>query len=114
MMFLRYRANCVRVTSWVLFTGPRLLSWSIESFRKARATGQQDTHSCAALLWLLASRPSRVPFEEIPVVLEWLNLETTLPEVQNIPGVIYLAGPPAGLTLSTDLRGAIKNDKFPD
>lgn len=113
LMFLRYRIF-LAVISWVLFTGPRLLSWSIESFRKARATGQQDTHSCAALLWLLSSRPSRVPLEEIPTILEWLSLEATMPEVQKIPGVLYFPGPPAGLTLSTDLRAAIKNDKFPD
>lgn len=113
MMFLRYRI-IYAVVCWILFTGPRLLTWSIDCFQKARAIGQQDTHGCAALLWLLASRPGRVPFEEIPPVLEWLDLETTLPEVQKIPGVIYLAGPPAGLTLSADLRTAIKNDKFPD
>ncbi len=113
ILFLRYKI-VFAIICWVLFTGPRLLSWAIESFRKARITGQQDTHSCAALLWMLASRPNRVQFEEIPVTLEWLNLETTLPEVQKIPGVIYLAGPPAGLTLSTDLRAAIKNDKYPD
>ncbi|MGZ4962801.1 MAG: hypothetical protein ACXWBP_02490 [Limisphaerales bacterium] len=113
MLFLRYKI-VFAVICWILFTGPRLLTWSIESFGKARTIGQQDTHSCAALLWMLASRPNRVPFEEIPATLEWLNLETTLPEVQKIPGVIYLAGPPAGLTLSTDLRTAIKNDKFPD
>lgn len=113
IMLWRYKIVWA-VICWVIFTGPRLLSWSVGSFRKARATGQQDTHSCAALLWLLSSRPSRVPLEEIPTVLEWLSLEATMPELQKIPGVLYFPGPPAGLTLSTDLRTAIRNDKFPE
>ncbi|MDB6058118.1 MAG: hypothetical protein JWO95_1962 [Verrucomicrobiales bacterium] len=113
LMILRYKLFFA-IIGWVLFTGPRLLSWSLDSFRNARLISQQDTHSCAALLWLLNSRPSRVPLEEIPTILEWLNLESTMPELQKVPGVLYFPGPPAGLTLSTDLRSAIKNDKYPE
>lgn len=113
MMILRYKLFFA-IIGWVLFTGPRLLSWSLDSFRNAKLTSQQDTHSCAALLWLLNSKPSRVPLEDIPTVLEWLSLEATMAELQKVPGVLYFPGPPAGLTLSTDLRSAIKDDKFPD
>jgi hypothetical protein len=109
----RYKA-IAGVTCWILFTGPRLLNWSITSFRVAREMSQQDVHSCAALLWLLMSRPNRVPVDEIPANLEWLNLEATLPELQKIPGVLYLHGPPEGLSLSTDLRNAIRGDKLPE
>jgi hypothetical protein len=109
----RYKA-LFGVMSWILFTGPRLLNWSIKSFQAAKETGQQDVHSCAAVLWVLMSRPNRVPLDEIPAALEWLNFDATLPEVQKVPGVLFLQGPPAGLTLSTDLRNAIRANKLPE
>ncbi len=109
----RYKA-IVGTICWILFTGPRLLNWSIDSFRRARTTQEQDTHSCAAALWVLMSRPNRVPLDEFSGVLDWINIEATVPDLQKIPGVLYLQGPPAGLSLTSDLRSAIRNDKLPE
>ena len=93
---------------WILFTGPRLVDWGVSSLREARGWRAQDTHSCAAVLWVLASRHKRVPFEDVEREIPWLNLPAALPELARIPGVLTLKGPPPGLALTDDLRQAIR------
>jgi hypothetical protein len=93
---------------WIMLTGPRLLSWSVDSFKEISRLKQRDTHSCAALLWLLMTKRKKVPYEDISQELDWLNLEATLVEIQRIPGVLFLKTPPEGLSLTDDLRAAIR------
>jgi hypothetical protein len=92
---------------WILFTGPRLVDWGIASLREGRRWQHQDVHSSAAVLWLLASRLKKVPYEDFAREIPWLNLDDILPELMRIPGVLKLKGPPAGLALTDDLRKAI-------
>lgn len=93
---------------WFLFTGPRLINWSIDSFRSAKKFAAMDFHSCAAVLWVLMLNPRRVPYDEVMANLDWLNLEETLPQLQMIEGVLFLKTPPPGLTLVPELRAAIR------
>jgi hypothetical protein len=92
---------------WILFTGPRLTDWALVSMRERRRWLQMDTHSCAAVLWLLASRLKKVPYDEIQREIPWLNLDGVMPELARIPGVLRLQAPPPGLALTDDLRKAI-------
>jgi hypothetical protein len=92
---------------WILFTGPRLVDWGMTSVRERRDWRAYDTHSCGAVLWLLASRLKKVPYEDIQREIPWLNLDETGPELMKIPGVLKLKTPPAGLGLTDDLRKAI-------
>ena len=92
---------------WILFTGPRLTDWALASLRERRRWLQMDTHSCAAVLWLLASRLKKVPYDEIGREIPWLNLDGVMPELARIPGVLRLKAPPPGLALTDDLRKAI-------
>jgi hypothetical protein len=96
------------ILCWVLFTGPKLWDWAIKSFREARLWREQDTHSCAAVIWLLATRFKRVPFEDVGREIPWLDLPATLPQLARIPGVLNLKGPPPGLALTDDMRKAIR------
>ena len=92
---------------WILFTGPRLTDWALASMREGRRWQQQDTHSCAAVLWLLASRLKKVPYDEIQRELPWLKLDDVMPDLTRIPGVLGLKATPPGLALTDDLRKAI-------
>ena len=92
---------------WVLFTGPRLLDWAVASLHEERQWKTYDTHSCAAVLWLLASRLHKVPYEEIQREIPWLDLAAVMPQLQRIPGVLKLQATPAGLALTDDLRKAV-------
>ena len=89
---------------WILFTGPRCLDWALDAIREIKAWRSVDTHSCAAVLWLLLSRPRKVPYEDIQRELDWLNLDVTIPELARIPGILFLKGPPPGLSLTQELR----------
>ena len=95
---------------WILFTGPRLLDWAIHSFRESARWKQTDTHSCAAVIWMVATRPRKVSFEDIRRELDWLDLEATLPQLKRIPGVLFLKGPPPGVGLTQEFRSAMRSD----
>jgi hypothetical protein len=92
---------------WILFTGPRLVDWALASVREGRRWRQLDTHSCAAVLWLLASRQKKVSYDEIEREIPWLDLNAVLPGMTRIPGVLKLKAPPPGLGLTEDLQSAI-------
>ncbi len=89
---------------WILFTGPRLIDWALDSFKEIKAWRSVDTHSCAAVLWMLLSRPRKVPYEDIQRELNWVNLDVTLPDLARIPGILFLTAPPPGLSLTQDFR----------
>jgi len=97
---------------WIMFAGPRLLDWALECFREARRLQQQDTHSCAAILWLMLTRGKKVPYEDLEREIPWLNVATALPEVRLIPGVVSLETQPAGLSMTQDLRENIRSGTF--
>jgi len=99
----------LQVFLWIMFTGPRLFDWALRSLRKIGHWKQFDTHSCAAVLWLLMNRPRKVPFEEIQTELPWLDLPSAIPQVRRIPGVLQLQAAPIGLSLTQDLRDTIRS-----
>jgi hypothetical protein len=92
-----------------MFAGTRRLNWAGASLCEAREWLAMDAHSCAAVLWMLLSRRKKVSFEEIKTELPWLDLALVLPQITRISGVFYLHGPPAGLSLTDDLRTAIRS-----
>jgi hypothetical protein len=89
---------------WILFTGPRCFDWALDSIREMKTWRSVDTHSCAAVLWLLLSRPRKVSYEDIQRDLDWVNLDVTLPELARIPGILFLKAPPPGLSLAQEFR----------
>jgi len=97
---------------WILFTGPRLLDWALSSIREIERLKQRDTHSSAAVLWTLLSSPKKVPFEQIQLELPWLEMDRVIPEVRQLEGVVYLPTAPAGLSLTEDLRKAIRSNQL--
>ncbi len=102
-----------RFLLWILFTGPRLVDWVIFSFSRIYRLKKQDTHSCAALLWLLLLKGKRVPYSDITRELDWLDLEATLPQLSWISGVLYFQTQPPAITVTDDLRTAIRQGAPP-
>jgi hypothetical protein len=98
-----------RVFLWLLFTGPRLVDWVISSFRRIYRLKKQDTHGCAAVLWLLMVKGKRVAYTDIQRELDWLDVEATAPQLAWIPGVFYIRTGPPAVSLSEDLRTAIRS-----
>lgn len=93
---------------WIILTGPRLLGWSISSLNEISRLKKQDVHSCAAVMWLSIVKRGKVPYDDLPKELDWLEVEPTLLQLKHIPGILFLKTPPAGISLSDDLRKAIR------
>src|SRR3989442_1596510 len=47
--YVQRRKVQARFFLWIILTGPRLLSWSVFSFRAISRLKKRDTHGCAAL-----------------------------------------------------------------
>ena len=107
--YVHRRKVQLRFFLWVIFTGPRLVDWVIFSFREISRLKKQDSHSCAAVLWLLLLKGKKVPYPEIQCEFDWLDLETTLSQLSWITGLLHLKNPPPGLSLTEDLRVAIRS-----
>ena len=84
--YLDRRLMVLYFLMWILFTGPRLIDWALGNLREIDAWKKTDTHSCAAVLWLLLSRSRKVPFEEFQRELDWLNMDTTLSRAMSDSG----------------------------
>ena len=100
------------VFMWTMFTGPRLFIWAASQFRESQRLLAQDTHSCAAVLWLLLCRNKKVPYEDLQTELPWLEMDSAIPQVMTIPGVVRLQTAPAGLSMTQELRDAIRAGKM--
>jgi hypothetical protein len=98
----------VQTFLWILFTGPRLFDWALSALAELRRLKAMDIHSCAAVLWLLASRTRKVPYSDLQRELPWVDLEAVLPELRRLPGILFLKTPPPGLGLTQDLRDALR------
>lgn len=94
---------------WFLFTGPRLFDWAFRSFNKARLLQTTDTHSCAAVLWWLVSKPGKVSFDEMQKQFDWLQLDAVLADLNRVPGILFLKAPPAGLGLTQEFRDHVRS-----
>lgn len=104
---LRYQGR-LRVIAWYLLIGPRLLEWAVQLFRESRTLTRLDAHTCAAVLSLLMARAGKVSLDELQRNLDCLDLEAASQDLKTIPGVLFLQSPPPGLSLTQDLRDAIR------
>jgi len=91
----------------ILFSGPRLVSASVQLLQKAVRLLQLDLDGCASVLALLLSRGVRVPFGEIVAAVPGLDPVAVLPQLREIDGVMFLTSEPRGLALSPELADEI-------
>jgi hypothetical protein len=96
--------SMARLVADVFFTGPRLTAASCTAFRQAGRLRHLDADGIASVLTVLLSSPGRVALEDIAARIEGLDTGRVFPQMRMIPGVLVLAGPPPGLSLTQDLR----------
>ncbi|HTB84717.1 MAG TPA: hypothetical protein VK742_13765 [Candidatus Sulfotelmatobacter sp.] len=106
--YLRGRIVQLEIFLWITLTGPRLLSWSLFSLSEISRLKKQDIHSVGALLWLMLVKRGKVPYDDIPKELDWLDVQTTLAQLEDMPGIVHLKNPPPGISMTDDLRAAIR------
>jgi len=103
----------ISVLLWILFTGPRLVNWWIFSFREIGRLRRLDIHSGAAMLWVLLYKGKRLSYPDIQKEMDWLNVEATAPLLSWLPGMLYINSDPPALSLTEDLRKAIRSGETP-
>jgi hypothetical protein len=100
----------VKFFLWFILTGPRLFSWSLYSLDELSRLKKQDIHAGAALLWLMLAKRGKVPYADIPKELDWLDVHATLEQMRSLPGIVFLQNPPPGISMTDELRSAIRNN----
>ena len=93
-----------RLIATLLFCGPKAISFGMSMAEKAKRMKKMDFDGCAAVLVLLLSRDSRVPYSEIKARIPKLDTLAVFAQMEDIDGVLFLDSDPPGLSLSEALR----------
>jgi hypothetical protein len=76
---------------------------------KANRLRRLDVGNCGAVLTLLFAAGRKMGFQEITDALgEGFDPAWVFPQMTDLDGVLYLKTEPAGLTLTQELRDAIR------
>jgi hypothetical protein len=98
-----------RFYSVIVLIGPRMLLGIVPVLLEGFRLRQYEVEDCAAMLTILARRSERVPLEE---AVEELPPGSDVPaiaeQLQTIPGVITLQGPPPALKLTRELLDELR------
>lgn len=93
-----------KIIADLLFSGPRLINYSMSALLRALRFLQINIEGCSKALMLLFGRTSRVSLNELAVSLQGFNPVNILFQLQEIEGVLFIAKDPAGIMLMEDLR----------
>src|SRR6185295_18510273 len=94
----------LRLLCELVFVGPQFIHGSLELFRTGAQWAKMDVEACARVIALLLSRDRRVPLAEISGRLGMLDPMKIVAQLDLLDGVVFLRSPPAGLSLTSDLR----------
>ena len=87
-----------------LCAGPKTVSSSLKNFRRAKRIKQMDLNGCGAVITVLLSNESKVPFPKIVNAIEGLDPYRTFPQMGDIQGVLFLKKEPQGMSLTSEFR----------
>jgi hypothetical protein len=87
--------------------GPRLLSAGGESFAKAFRLLSLDVSQVGPIIFWLWQRGAKATTDQIADQFPGLNTVRILPQLRDIPGVIWLPDPRGILLLSTEFRAEL-------
>jgi len=93
-----------RMLTTLLFCGPKAILFGLSMADKAKRMKRMDYPGCSAVLVLLLTRDSRLPYSEIKSRLSKLDTLTVFGQMEDIEGVLFLESDPPGLSLSENLR----------
>jgi len=88
----------------VLCVGPKTVSSSLKKFRRTERLKHMDLNGCAAVITVLLSNDSKVPFSKIVHSIEGLDPYRVFPQMGDIEGVLFLKKEPQGMSLTSELR----------
>src|SRR5205823_1058375 len=97
-----------RMTTELLYSGPRLVNAAGGFFLKALRLSQLEVETCARILTILLSRPGRVSFLEMARLIPDCNPLVVIPQLRDLEGVVFLVKEPVGLSLTSDLRAELR------
>ncbi len=87
-----------------LCVGPKMVASSLKNFHRAGRLKQIDLDSCAAVITVLLSHDSKVPFLKIVNSIEGFDPYRTFPQMGDIQGVLFLKKEPQGMSLTSEFR----------
>lgn len=88
----------------VLCVGPKLVFSSVKKFRRAERLKHMDLNGCAAVVTVLLSNDSKVPFWQIVQSIENFDPYRIFPQMGDVQGVLFLKKEPQGMSLTSELR----------
>jgi len=104
---LAYPGASSRMIADLLFTGPRLVIAALSAFKKASRLARLDAEGCSRVLALLLSRNSHFSYEEVSELAGVPDSAKVFRQMRDLDGVVFLQLEPAGLSLSSELRGEL-------
>ncbi len=101
----------VKIITDCLYSGPRVVVSAFRTMAKANRLRRLDVGNCGAVLTLLFAAGRKLGFQEITDALgEGFDPAWVFPQMTDLDGVLYLKAEPAGLTLTQELRDAIRTE----
>ncbi len=94
----------VKMITDCLYSGPRVVIAGFRNLAKARRLKAVDAVACGAVIAGLLAAGRKLSFQDIINQVGEIDPGKIFNQLREVEGVIFLAGPPAGLTLSQDLR----------
>jgi hypothetical protein len=104
---LAYPGASAKMTTDLLFTGPRLVMVALSNAKKARRLMRLDKAECSRVLAALLSQCSRVSFAELSLQAGVNDPLKVFPQLRDIDGVVFLVSEPPGLSLTSELRAEL-------
>lgn len=96
--------SLLKMVTSLLYTGPRMITGGIRHARRWKRLSGVDVDGWPVLIELLLQEGRKVPLTEIAAALPDRPLDTLLPQLAEIGGVLFLKSGVPGVSLSTDLR----------
>lgn len=93
----------VKFVTTPLFMGPRIIMAGAGMLKQGKALKEFDHIACGRVLNSLIRAGKRIPFEQFGEKFGDMNLETILPQLMLLDGVILLKSTPIGLTTGPGL-----------
>ena len=87
-----------------LCVGPKTVASSLKNFHRAGRLKQIDLNGCAAVITVLLSNDSKVPFLKIVHSIEGLDPYRTFPQMGDTHAVLFLTKAPQGMSLTSEFR----------
>jgi hypothetical protein len=93
-----------KIVADMLFTGPRLVTWSFINLARIFRLMRTDLETASDILSILARRLHRISLNEVSKMILGRDPMKTLFLLQEIDCVLFLAKEPAGVILMPDTR----------